>query len=100
MELKQIINEIKRRPCKSGFYRKNGICIKLSMEQKRARKKYSKISLKQRIKDAKRRAKVDCKDGFIKYKKNGKFKCVKKKECRDGYSFSPSKRKCLKVFKH
>ena len=97
--LKHILNELRKRPCKTGTRRKGGKCVKLTTGEKRSMKKSLKKSVKTRLKDSKKKAKLDCEDGFMKYKKNGKWRCIKKKECKDGMSFSPSNNKCQKVFK-
>jgi len=97
--LKEIINELRKKPCKPGTHRKDGKCVRLTTAQKKARKLSLKKSIKQRLKDKIKRNKLSCKDGYIKYKKNGRYKCIKKKDCPDGKSFSTAKNKCLKTFK-
>ena len=95
MELVRLIE--RKAPCKDGMKRKEGKCVKLTAAQKKAAKLRRKKSFKDRIKDSILRAKLDCGDGFTKYKVNGKYKCVKTKACAPGSSYSVSQKKCIKT---
>jgi hypothetical protein len=92
--------EVRKRPCKSGTKRNSdGKCVKLTASQKMALKKGKKALLIKAKKDKKDKAKLNCKPGYIAAKVDGKWKCVKTKECPDGSAYSVAKKKCQKVFK-